>query len=85
MTATASENSRPLWTSLTEDNPLHGDLRGNNIPGPQKIPAGFSTCSYGFFCKQELKIEKATRIPIRFRLGSLVQCDYYEGKLKAKN
>jgi hypothetical protein len=44
------------------------------------IPANLATCNYAFFCRQELKIEKATNIPIRFRLGSLEQCDYYEGK-----
>ncbi|MEO8819203.1 MAG: hypothetical protein ABI267_01640, partial [Ginsengibacter sp.] len=46
----------------------------------QIIPSNFSTCTYGFFCRQELKIEKATNIPIRVRLGSLAQCNYYEGK-----
>ncbi|MDE3184927.1 MAG: hypothetical protein KGM16_16065 [Bacteroidota bacterium] len=44
------------------------------------IPGDFATCDYGFFCRQELKIEKTTNIPIRFRLGSLAQCNYYEGK-----
>ncbi len=44
------------------------------------IPANLATCNYAFFCRQELKIEKATNIPIRFRLGSVEQCDYYEGK-----
>ncbi len=47
---------------------------------PSVIPGNFVTCNYGFFCRQELKIEKATNIPIRFRLGSLEQCNYYEGK-----
>ena len=44
------------------------------------VSEDFSTCTYGFFCREELKIEKATRVPIRFRLGSLAQCNYYEGK-----
>jgi hypothetical protein len=44
------------------------------------VPANFSLCNYGFFCKKELVIEKTTRIPLRVRLGSLQQCNYYEGK-----
>ena len=44
------------------------------------IPSDFSTCRYGFFCKQEMKIEKATKLPLRIRLGSLQQSNYYEGK-----
>ena len=46
----------------------------------QIIPSDFYTCNIGFFCKKELLIEKATKIPLRFRLGSLQQCNYYEGK-----
>jgi hypothetical protein len=53
-------------------------LRFNKLPG--LIPAGFSTCKFGFFCRQELVIEKTTKIPFRFRLGSLKLCNYYEGK-----
>lgn len=49
-----------------------------NVKPP--IAEDFSTCTYGFFCREELKIEKATKMPIRFRLGSLAQCNYYEGK-----
>jgi hypothetical protein len=50
-------------------------------PGNLKpVSANFSTCTYGFFCREELKIEKATKMPIRIRLGSLAQCNYYEGK-----
>jgi len=48
--------------------------------GKPIISEDFSTACYSFFCRQELKIEKVTRIPFRFRLGSLQQCNYYEGK-----
>ena len=33
-----------------------------------------------FFCRQELKLEKATGLPVRFRVGSLEQCKRLEGK-----
>lgn len=49
-------------------------------PPLYRIPQNFSTCNFGFFCKQELHVEKAIKIPLRFRLGSLQQCNYYEGK-----
>ena len=44
------------------------------------ITADFYTCNFGFFCKKELQIEKSTKIPLRFRLGSLQYNDYLEGK-----
>ena len=46
----------------------------------QIVRPNFSLCNYGFFCKKELVIEKAIRIPLRMRLGSLQQCNDYEGK-----
>ncbi|MBL7718229.1 MAG: hypothetical protein JNL72_05275 [Flavipsychrobacter sp.] len=43
------------------------------------LPANLSTRNYGFFCRQELKLERRN-IPLRFRLGSLEQCNYLEQK-----
>lgn len=47
---------------------------------PRPLAEDFYTQHFGFFCKKELQIEKATNIPLRFRLGSLDQCNYLEGK-----
>ncbi len=44
------------------------------------IPQNFYTQHFGIMCKKELAIEKATKISFRFRLGSLQQCNYLEGK-----
>jgi hypothetical protein len=33
-----------------------------------------------YFCKKEIKFEKVTKIPFRFRLGSVQYVDYLEGK-----
>jgi hypothetical protein len=44
------------------------------------IKADYYVKNFGFFCKKELQLEKATRLPLRFRLGSLQQCDWLEGK-----
>lgn len=46
----------------------------------QVIAPDFYVSNLGFFCKQEIKFEKATKISFRFRLGSVEDCDRMEGK-----
>ena len=43
-------------------------------------PADFCYIQSGFFCRREWELEKTTHIPLRFRLGSLADCNALEGK-----
>ena len=47
---------------------------------PQVINGDFYVQHIGFVCKKEWQFEKKTHIPFRFRLGSLENCNYLEGK-----
>ncbi len=51
------------------------------VSNPFLSPA-FYSMQLGFFCKQEIKFDKLTKIPFRFRLGSVEECDRLEGKAK---
>jgi len=44
------------------------------------VSAKFYTKNIGFFCRQEMKLEAVTKIPLKFRLGSVQYCDWIEGK-----
>ena len=48
----------------------------------QIIPANYYVTQLGFFCKQEIKFEKSTKIPFKFRLGTVAECDQMEGKYR---
>jgi hypothetical protein len=48
----------------------------------QVIEPNYYTDRLGYFCKQEIKFEKNTRVPLRFRLGSIADCDRLEGKFQ---
>lgn len=47
------------------------------------ITGNYYSNNLGFFCKKEWQFEKATKIPFRFRLGSLQYNDYLEQKPNA--
>jgi len=50
------------------------------LAGYSIIDPALYTQNFGFFCKKELQVEKLTKVPFKFRLGSVQQCDWMEGK-----
>jgi hypothetical protein len=47
------------------------------------VTPDFYSRNLSFFCRTEMRFEKATSIPLRFRLGSLQYTDYLEKKPNA--
>jgi len=60
--------------------PNGAEARTQARPSLQALEDNYYTSHFGFMCKKELELEKTTHIPLRFRLGSLEQCNYLEGK-----
>jgi hypothetical protein len=48
------------------------------------ISPNFYARNLTFFCRQELKWERVSGIPLKFRLGSVSVCDWQEGKNSAR-
>lgn len=46
------------------------------------IPHNLYSSRLGFICRQEIKMDRITKVQFRFRLGSVEQCDWLEGKRK---
>jgi hypothetical protein len=74
--------SRPLLFSEPVKNrinllekPVDQKFQIKNIVAPD-----YYTQHFGFFCQKESAFEKTTKIPLRFRLGSLEYCNKLEGK-----
>jgi hypothetical protein len=79
----AAQTAIPKLTGLhVFDTSVKSSLR--ILPSPaMMIKPAFSIQNLAFFCRQEIKFEKATGIPFKFRLGSVQYVDYLEGKHSA--
>ncbi len=82
--STSRADSSKVFTSETfVKNPSNiNNLR--QLPGYTRdinlLPANLYLRTIGFFCKKEIEMDKATRVPVRFRLGSVSYTDKMENK-----
>ena len=49
------------------------------------LPQNFYTSTLSYTCKKEIQVQKFTRLPFYFRLGSKDYVDYLEGKNRYEN
>jgi len=77
-----SATAQKLQTNAKEVLGNKDSLR--NIPF-RILPDDYYSKHLGFMCKKELQLEKATRVPIRIRLGGLDYVNMLEGKNRKEN
>ena len=80
LTMAVSTNAQQLQKFSSPSQHRIDSLR--NVP-IKIIFSDFYTHNLAFFCKKELQLEKITKVPFRFRLGSIDYVDQLEGKTKA--
>ncbi len=82
--ATLSSNAQFFRDSITLKPHSTKDYKRFSISTKQAftplIPGNFYTENMGYMCKQEKYFEKFSKIPFRFRLGSVNSNDRLEGK-----
>lgn len=71
----SSLNSIPIRVSALSVSSL-------TAPFAPTLSPNFYASNLGFFCQQEIKIEKAVKFPVKFRLGSVEACNHLEGKYR---
>ncbi len=75
---TAVSTKAQLTLVSAHSKPILTDSLRNT--GFRLLPEDYYSKNLSFFCKKELQIEKITKVPFRFRLGSLEHVNQLEGK-----
>lgn len=81
--ASAQQGSDSLVkTAVIPHQPVLSDISSKRalLSLSSSIPQDNYCRHLAFFCRQEAKLEKTIRLPLRVRMGSLEQCNKLEGK-----
>jgi len=84
---TIRQNEAPILLLQKPVKPMPATILTSTSVLLPAAPVPFLSANYyashlGFFCKQEIKFEKIVKVPFKFRLGSIEDCDRLEGKGK---
>jgi len=72
-----AQGVKPCTTSGKDSAAVNAVPRLYNLNMP--VAPDHYTSGFGFFCKQELKLEKIN-VPLKFRVGNPEDCNYLESK-----
>lgn len=80
--AKAACNMKTAPTSMASPNRFADTSNRSNLYGTPYtfMASNYYTSTLGFFCKKEIQIEMALKLPVKFRLGSVAYTDKMEGK-----
>ena len=82
MDATAQKNVQDGWATLFPDPAARVSQSWNQKQVTTPVSPAFYVERLGFICRQEWKLEKASGVAFRFRLGSLDYVNRLEGKYR---
>ena len=75
-----TKNAKQYWQiEQAKTSQQKADILNGRYTIQNRVAANFYTTQTGFFCNQERALEKKTKIPLRFRLGSLSYTEQLEG------
>jgi hypothetical protein len=74
-----TKNLKQYWKIEQKTPIVVGAISKGAYSIQNKVAPNYYTTQTGFFCNQERALEKKTKIPLRFRLGSLSYTEQLEG------
>jgi hypothetical protein len=72
----------PFFQHANTPFPQYAHFKSSFFLQKTAVPIIYSYQNLAFFCKLEVQLEKAVKLPVKFRLGDVEYVDWLEGKRK---